>query len=156
MPAARRVEQKLLKDRGIVADLRRPPDHDLEDLLLLVEAADLEARHQRGRRAAHVTGLDAVPLGRPEIDLDRQLGLLGALLDVGRLQAVDAAEGGHDLLGLLAQHAELGTIDADRHPILVRRCQHVLEPRRREGQDLGARARDSDSTTAWIAAVVAS
>ena len=46
-----------------VPDLGRAPHHDLEHLLILEQAADLDARQQRGRRPADVARLDAIALG---------------------------------------------------------------------------------------------
>ena len=58
-----------------VAQAARAPgvaaDHDVEHLLLLEQAADLDARQQRRRRAAHVARLDPVALRLGEVDLDR-------------------------------------------------------------------------------------
>ena len=52
---------------------------DLEHLLLLEEASDLEPGQHCRRGAAHVAGLQAVSLGLVEVDLDLDVGLIERL-----------------------------------------------------------------------------
>ena len=72
-----------------VAGLGRAPDHDLEDLLFLEQAPDLDAGEDRCGGAPHVSRLDPPRLSLGQVDLD-----LGGLLDHGefdlrRFDAVD-------------------------------------------------------------------
>jgi hypothetical protein len=76
----------------VAAGPGRRPHHDLEHLLILEQAADLEARKQRGRGSPDVPWLQSVALGLGEIDLDRHVGLLHLALEVDALDAVDGAQ----------------------------------------------------------------
>jgi hypothetical protein len=79
----------------------------------LEQIAGFLARHQPGGRPPNVAGLEAVPLGRLEIDFDPDLGdvvleVRGVLADTG-----DLAEDGVDLLGLFPEELQVLAEDAD-------------------------------------------
>ena len=59
----------------LVPMLGRAPHHDLEDLLLLEEVADLDAGQQRGRGPSDVAGLETDGGRLVEVDLDLDGGL---------------------------------------------------------------------------------
>ena len=81
MAAAGRVDQQVANVGHAAARVGRALHDDVEDLLLLEDAADLDALKQRGLRAAHVAGLDPVRAGLGEVDLDLHVGWVGRQLD---------------------------------------------------------------------------
>ena len=135
---------------------------DVEDLLLLEDAADLDALQQRGLRAAHVARLDAAALRLVEVDLDLDVRLrrraarhagsttpstLGHQLpDPRRLAAQDVlvlAEDPHDeRLVRSGQHVE--AVARDRVLALDQRPD-VPDLLRRVGDDVVRRRRGTRS-----------
>ena len=102
----------------------RALDDHLEDLLVLEDAADLDALQQRGLRAAHVAGLDAPARAFARSTSISRFGCVGRQLDARVDDAVDA---GHELLHLRRLAAQDGLVLAeDAHgERLVGAGQHV-------------------------------
>src|SRR5713226_4497762 len=107
------INQEVLDVVEVSAEFRASPDHDVEHLLLLEQAAHRDAADQRRRVPAHVTGLETVGPGFLEIDLDLDLLLLGLLLDLRALDPRDLRENLTDLLCLGAENAQIFAVDAD-------------------------------------------
>ena len=78
LPAVGPVDQQVADVVEAVGGLGHAPHHDLEDLLLLEQAADLDAREHRRRGPPHVAGLDAERLRPGQVDLDLQRRLVAS------------------------------------------------------------------------------
>ena len=113
------------------AVLGRAEDDHLEYLLLLEQAADLDARH--GVAAARRTSPGVSPnSGGGQVDLDLDLRLLGLLPDSDDTDAVDALQGGLHVRGPFPQHVVLwpktrtttcsGAVAPTPCPRCARRC----------------------------------
>ena len=103
----------------------RAPDLDVEHLLVLEEAADADARQQRGRRPADVARLDPGLPGLVEIDLDlhRRLRGLRRHALACRRPSIRDEELLH-LVGLVVENAEV--VAEDAHGDLVARpAEHL-------------------------------
>ena len=82
--AVRGVDHEVLDAGHGCPAVGRAPHGDLEHLLLLEEASDLEPGEHRRRGAAHVAWLQAVSLGLVEVDLDLDVGLVELACPSGR------------------------------------------------------------------------
>ena len=98
---------------------RVAPDHDVEHLLLLEQAAHGDAADQRRRGTTHVTWLEAMVPGLLEIHLDLDRLLLVLLLDLRVPDALDLRERLPDLLGLGAKNAKVLAVDAHRDCLIL-------------------------------------
>ena len=79
------ISRSLRCSSGCGASPVHPDDHDLEDLLVLEQAADLEPGDQRRRGPAHVARLDhRLDSARVQVDLDLDRRLLGSAVDPRR------------------------------------------------------------------------
>ena len=111
--SARGLDQELANAVQAAPSLGSAPDHDVEHLLILEEAAYPDARHKGRRRPANVTGLDPVPLSLTQVDLDleRRLGRrkLDALVD----ESVDSGDGLLHLVRLRLEDGEVLAVEAD-------------------------------------------
>ena len=76
------VDQQVLDIVEASADGPASPDHHVEHLLLLEQAAHRDAADQRRRGAAHIARLQAVGPGLLQINLDIDRLLLVLLLDL--------------------------------------------------------------------------
>ena len=85
----RGVDQQFMDVGQALTGLGLAPDDDVVGLAIPVDVAYLFAGHQRGRRAADVTRLEAVLLGRGQVDLDFDLRHIDQELDVLLDDAVD-------------------------------------------------------------------
>jgi hypothetical protein len=92
MAAARCVDHDVLDAGQARAARRCAPYRDLEHLLLLEEASDLEAGEHRRRAAANVAGLEAVPLRLGEVHLHLDVGLVDPAVHPGGGHAVDVGD----------------------------------------------------------------
>ena len=113
MTAVGAVDQQVAHARHAVARGRHALHDDLEDLLLLEDASDLDPLHQGGRGAAHVARLDAEALRSVEVGLD-----LDGRLSHRQLEArvCDTVDLGHDPVQLACLAPEGGqvlAVDAD-------------------------------------------
>jgi hypothetical protein len=109
---ARGVDQQVAHAGDALPRLGHPLHHHVEDLLVLEDAADVDALQQRGLSAADVAGLDPVPAGLGQIDLDLQRRLAGGQLEPWIHDAVHLGHDLPDLLGLAAQHGQVLSEDA--------------------------------------------
>ena len=96
---ARRVHQHLLHLLDAGARLRAAPHDDVEDRLLLVQAAHGQPRDQRADLAPHVTRPEPVALRRRQVHLHRHRRLAHQRLDLGRDDALDRLQRLRDVLG---------------------------------------------------------
>ncbi len=103
MAAVRAVDQEVPYALDAPADAGCTLDDDVEDLLLLEDAADLDALQQRGLRAAHRTRGDAEGLCAVEVHLDLDDGLHERGIDDGVHDTVDIR---HQLLDPVSLVAE--------------------------------------------------
>ena len=94
-----RIDAQLLEIGKTLPDCGSAPDHHIEDLLLLIEVPDGQARDQCGGFAAYVARPQAVTLSRGEIDLDLQGGLGHLRFHSRRENAGDRAQHACDVIG---------------------------------------------------------
>ena len=92
-PAARAVDQQVLDVLETAAGRRHALHDHVEDLLVLEQAADLDALDQRGLGPAYVPGRHADGLRLLQVDLDLDRGLHGRLDQLGTLHTVDTRDG---------------------------------------------------------------
>src|SRR5215211_1287025 len=133
LPSVRRVDGKLANTGQAGAGLWSPPHHDVEDLLLLEEASDLDPCHQRGRGATNLARLDPVPLGRGEIDLHLQSRLLGGRLYARVADSLSVREDLAYLPRLRSEHLQVLAVHAHDQVFVCPR-QHLFDSLLREGQ----------------------
>src|SRR5947209_7642893 len=101
------VDQQVLDIIRISAKLRTSPDHDVEHLLLLEQAADSDAADQRRSGTANIAGLEAVCPGFIEVNFDIDRLLLGLWLDLRVLDAFNLSQGLPDLFSLGLEDLEV-------------------------------------------------
>jgi hypothetical protein len=135
LTAAGHVDHQLADAGQAAAHPGRAPHHHVEDLLLLEQVADLDARQHGGGRPPHVARLDADLPRLGEVDLDLQGRLLDQALDLLVGDAVDAGEGLPHLLRLAAQHLQVLAVDA-HHQAVARAAEDGVDPLLRVGQHL--------------------
>src|ERR1700712_1608108 len=108
------VQHHVLDVVEVLPDLWTSPDHDIEHLLLLKQAAYGDATGQRRCIAADVTGLEAKRAGFVQIDFDVDRLLFGLWLDLRVLDPVDLCQDPLDLLCLGAEDVEIFAVYPDR------------------------------------------
>src|SRR4029077_16804343 len=118
----------------------RAPDHHVEDLRLLVEVAHDQARGERGRVPADVTGSQAVLLRGREVDLDGHRRLLRDRAHHGIRHAGHPGEYGLYAAGLLLEHVQVGAVDADDE-VLALFGRHLADAVAGVGDQVGPQAR---------------
>ena len=111
--AGRRVDQQIADGRGGVPGRRRTPDHDVEDLLILVQAADRQARVIGRRCPPNIAGGDAVFLRRGEVDLHLDSRLRDHLLHRRTDHAGHVRDQRANLIGLGGQFGQIGPVHPD-------------------------------------------
>ena len=111
----------------VCARLGSAPHAHVEDPGRVVRIADLLAGDHGRCRAADVTRLQAVAICRRKVDLHVDLGDLGQQLDMEVDDALDLCELLLQLVGLLAQHDQIGAEDADDDRI-AGSGQHLADP----------------------------
>src|SRR6476469_4771680 len=114
-----RIYQEVPDIVDFFADVRAPPDHPVEHLLFLEQAAHRDAADQCRRGPAYVTGLETIDPGFLQIDLDVDRLLLGLRLDLRPLDPRDLRESLPDLLGLGPENAQIFAEDADRDCLIL-------------------------------------
>src|SRR5262249_3903684 len=110
-----------------VAGLGGAPHHHAAHLLILEQAADLDAGEQGGRRAAHVAGPQAALLGLGAVypGLQRRLPDRPPGPRLGH--AADAGDRLAHVLALLVEHVVLVAVNPDDHVVLTI-GDHVAAP----------------------------
>ena len=115
-----RLDQQVLDAAQALAVLGRAPDDDLEDLLLLEQVADLDARQQRGGGPPDVAGLEADRGRLVEVDLDLDGRLADGRGDDGRLDATDTRRSPSRTSSALAcERRQVLAVDPDGDVALV-------------------------------------
>ncbi len=113
MAAGRKVDRQLLDGRDVVAQLGCSPNDDLEDLVVLEEAAHDDARQHARGGPPDLTGLQADTIGRGEVDRDLDGRLLGHAGDFGTGDIRHLGDGVADGRRALLQRVELLAVDPD-------------------------------------------
>ena len=114
MSAGGPVDQQVADGLDAQAGLRHALNDDVEDLLLLEHAADLNALEQRGLGATDIARTDAESLGLLQVDLDLD-GRLGRLrLHLGLDDAVDLGHQILDAFTLLGENLRILSVQSHR------------------------------------------
>src|SRR4030095_548262 len=108
---APRVDRQVLDASQAVSCVGSAPDHDIEDLLLLEEVTDGEARKESRGCPTDIAGAEAVSPRGLKVDFHLKRGSLERGLHAGVLHALDARDGREYLIGLLAQSRLVFTVD---------------------------------------------
>ena len=118
-PSGAAISRFSTTDRSC-ADRGHPGDDHLEHLLLLEQAAHLDAGHQGGGGATDLARRQAVPLGHAQVHLDLELGLLRDLTDGRAVDSVQLAQRSPHLGRLVDEHLGLLAVDAGHDLLGVR------------------------------------
>ena len=113
MTAARPVDQQVADVLDAAAGLRHALDDDVEHLLLLEHAADLDALEQGGLRTTDIARADAESLGLLQVDLDLDVRLGRLRLHLGLDNAVDLRHQILDPLTLLGEDLRILSVQSD-------------------------------------------
>ena len=140
LTAGGRVDQQVADAVQALSELRHAPDDHVEDLLILEQAADQDARQERCGSAPDVPRLDAVLLGLGKVHLDVERRLLDLSFEAG---VGDAADAGNRLLDGFrgaSQHVQVLAVDTDDQ-VGVCAGRNLADPLGGIGQDRPTKSR---------------
>ena len=129
------IEQHVADVADIGAHLGLAQHHHVKHLLVLEQRTHLDARHQGGRSAPHITRLQAMGEGLFQINLHFDGGLLLQRFDTRVRDALDLGQQRTHLFGLAAHDLLVVAVDAHADAV-VTASQHLTHLLGQEGVDL--------------------